>query len=198
MRASLSTRVLYYLSSISQKTPGDLLINIIAFFYNIFEISENNIAFNITMHKSVGFSLMFKDKRICYIKPSSNGLLVYIHPDWLLIKVAKKMFSNPLKNQWQESYKVDDPIEIERFLNYLRKLPTPKEKVSTSSRTIPSWIKSFVFDRDSGCCVACGSKKEIHFDHVLPFSKGGTSINPKNIQLLCQKCNLLKRDTFVY
>jgi hypothetical protein len=34
--------------------------------------------------------------------------------------------------------------------------------------------------------------KNLHFDHDLPFSKGGTSISAKNVRLLCMKHNLQK------
>ncbi len=60
------------------------------------------------------------------------------------------------------------------------------------TRLIPSDIKKEVWKRDKGICVLCGSKKNLHFDHDLPFSKGGTSLTTKNVQLLCQKCNLSK------
>ncbi|HEX9998679.1 MAG TPA: HNH endonuclease signature motif containing protein [Abditibacterium sp.] len=38
----------------------------------------------------------------------------------------------------------------------------------------------------------CGSAENLHFDHILPFSKGGTSLSAQNIQLLCQNCNVQK------
>ena len=60
------------------------------------------------------------------------------------------------------------------------------------TRLIPSEVKKEVWKRDKGECVKCGSKKNLHFDHDLPFSKGGTSLNEKNIKLLCAKCNLKK------
>lgn len=62
------------------------------------------------------------------------------------------------------------------------------------SRVIPSHIKLEVWRRDGGQCVRCGSEADLHFDHILPFSKGGTSSNVANIQLLCQACNLAKSD----
>lgn len=60
------------------------------------------------------------------------------------------------------------------------------------TRLIPSEVKKEVWKRDKGECVKCGSKKNLHFDHDLPFSKGGTSLTEKNIKLLCAKCNLKK------
>ncbi len=62
------------------------------------------------------------------------------------------------------------------------------------TRLISSEIKKEVWKRDSGKCVICGSVKNLHFDHDLPFSRGGTSLSSKNIRLLCAKCNLSKSD----
>jgi len=62
------------------------------------------------------------------------------------------------------------------------------------TRLIPSEVKKDVWRRDGGKCVICGSNKNLHFDHDLPFSRGGTSLTSKNIRLLCAKCNLSKSD----
>jgi hypothetical protein len=48
--------------------------------------------------------------------------------------------------------------------------------------------------RDRGQCVLCGSTKNLHFDHDIPFSKGGSSLTAANVRLLCAKCNLQKSD----
>jgi hypothetical protein len=60
------------------------------------------------------------------------------------------------------------------------------------TRLIPSDIKKEVWKRDKGRCVICGSIRNLHFDHDLPFSKGGTSLTANNIRLLCAKHNLAK------
>lgn len=59
---------------------------------------------------------------------------------------------------------------------------------------IPADVKREVWKRDHGRCVVCGSKENLHFDHIIPFSKGGSSLVSENIQLLCAKHNLEKRD----
>jgi hypothetical protein len=62
----------------------------------------------------------------------------------------------------------------------------------THTRVIPTEIKKEVWKRDKGQCVICSSKLNLHFDHDLPFSKGGTSLSAKNVRLLCMKHNLEK------
>jgi 5-methylcytosine-specific restriction endonuclease McrA len=61
-------------------------------------------------------------------------------------------------------------------------------------RLIPTQVKIEVWKRDKGKCVLCGNRENLHFDHIVPFSKGGTSLLAKNIQLLCATHNLLKHD----
>jgi hypothetical protein len=62
------------------------------------------------------------------------------------------------------------------------------------TRMIPTKVKQAVWARDGGKCRLCGSTENLHFDHILPFSKGGTSLLADNIQLLCAKHNLQKHD----
>ena len=52
-------------------------------------------------------------------------------------------------------------------------------------RLIPTSVKLEVWKRDGGKCQLCEAIDELHFDHVLPFSKGGTSLTAENVQLLC-------------
>lgn len=59
-------------------------------------------------------------------------------------------------------------------------------------RIIPSKVKLEVWKRDAGKCSECGATDELHFDHILPFSKGGTSLTSANVQLLCARHNIAK------
>jgi len=61
-------------------------------------------------------------------------------------------------------------------------------------RLIPSWVKLEVWKRDQGRCRKCGTGLGLHFDHIIPYSKGGSSKDPANIQILCGRHNLEKRD----
>lgn len=67
-----------------------------------------------------------------------------------------------------------------------------RNKEIRKSRVIPTHIKLEVWKRDGAKCIKCGGTDELHFDHILPYSKGGTSLTAENIQLLCARHNLEK------
>ncbi len=71
---------------------------------------------------------------------------------------------------------------------------TPIPRKSTHRRIIPTSVKQEVWKRDGGKCVKCGSSLNLHFDHIIPFSKGGASNTADNIQLLCGTHNIQKHD----
>jgi|SRR5215471_5494871 len=62
------------------------------------------------------------------------------------------------------------------------------------NRLIPTAVKVEVWRRDGGQCVQCGSKRNLHYDHDIPFSKGGSSLTAANVRLMCAKHNLEKSD----
>lgn len=56
---------------------------------------------------------------------------------------------------------------------------------------IPENVRLFVWRRDKGQCVRCGSRERLEFDHIIPVAAGGSSTE-RNIQLLCESCNRSK------
>jgi len=56
---------------------------------------------------------------------------------------------------------------------------------------IPDEVKVFVWNRDGGRCVRCGSNQRLEFDHVIPVALGGAN-TARNLQLLCETCNRSK------
>ncbi|GMU94635.1 HNH endonuclease [Ignavibacterium album] len=78
------------------------------------------------------------------------------------------------------------------YLKPVEFISKKKEVELPHSRLIPASVKVEVWARDKGKCVKCGSTENLHFDHDLPYSKGGTSLTAENVRILCMKCNLSK------
>ena len=116
-----------------------------------------------------------------------------------LVRVYEKIHSGiwtynglfKLVNAWQE---LSTDRQVFKF-----KLEMIGDNISTAievdiehSRVIPSSVKLEVWRRDKGSCAKCGTKENLHFDHIIPYSKGGSSLVAENIQILCAKHNLEK------
>lgn len=65
---------------------------------------------------------------------------------------------------------------------------------SFTRERIPDDVQIFVWNRDGGKCVKCGSQENLEYDHIIPVSKGGSN-TARNIQLLCETCNREKSNT---
>jgi hypothetical protein len=64
---------------------------------------------------------------------------------------------------------------------------------TSTGRNIPQQVKNLVWKRDGGKCRECGNIERLEFDHIIPFSKGGSNTY-RNIQLLCETCNRKKNN----
>ena len=95
---------------------------------------------------------------------------------------------------------IDAKIESDGIRNvckfFLRPSKTSRanKPILIQTRLIPTAIKVEVWKRDQGHCVICGRNDNLHFDHDVPYSKGGSSITAKNVRLLCARHNLSKSD----
>lgn len=65
------------------------------------------------------------------------------------------------------------------------------KQTAGTSRHIAQNVKNAVWSRCQGRCVQCASTQYLEFDHIIPFSKGGSN-SENNIQILCRACNLAK------
>jgi hypothetical protein len=97
-----------------------------------------------------------------------------------------------LTDSWPEK---DGPRSVFKFRLELAEdldFEAAPPEAPVHSRMIPSAVKLEVWQRDKGRCVICGAEDNLHFDHDLPYSKGGTSLTAMNIRLLCARHNLSK------
>ena len=102
-----------------------------------------------------------------------------------------------LVDAWQEESNKRQVFKFKLELtedNILINENIQNDSVLEHNRLIPPKVKLEVWKRDKGRCVKCGSTDNLHFDHIIPFSKGGSSLVADNIQLLCARHNILKRD----
>ncbi len=65
----------------------------------------------------------------------------------------------------------------------------------------PSWVIKLLSARERGKCARCtvafSELTEVHhIDHIVPLIEGGSN-DISNLQLLCSKCNLEKKDSLV-
>lgn len=71
---------------------------------------------------------------------------------------------------------------------------TPEKKRARAGVT--RRVRFQIFQRDGFRCVYCGATartSQLHIDHVVPVSKGGTD-QPSNLATACADCNLGKAD----
>lgn len=133
-----------------------------------------------------------------FIKAAEKFKLTNTNPE--LIKVYEKIMPGvwSLKGIFDlVDYKTvnDGKRNVFRFILKLsnKSIGEENKQIEIShTRIIPSEVKKEVWKRDKGQCVQCGETQNLHFDHELPFSKGGTSLSVKNVRLLCMKHNLQK------
>jgi hypothetical protein len=97
-----------------------------------------------------------------------------------------------LTDCWQHSDGIRSVFKFRLELADDLDIRATPENTLPQTRMIPSTVKLEVWKRDAGCCVICGATDNLHFDHDLPYSKGGSSLTAKNIRLLCARHNLSK------
>ena len=136
----------------------------------------------------------FFDAAIHYKSSGSEHELVRVYEKIHAgIWVYNGMFK--LVDAWQE---VINKRKVFKFRLELADSDDASERVALPdidySRIIPTLVKLEVWRRDKGKCVKCGSTSNLHFDHIIPYSMGGSSLVAENVQILCARHNLEKRD----
>jgi len=123
-----------------------------------------------------------KKKMTGKILPDQDGLIAAAKLNeikGLLITLRKKSGNTYTKRDIDISFIVKNPFD-----NVMeRRQRTP----------ISESVRNSVWRRDQGKCMICGGQNNLEFDHIIPFSKGGSN-TARNLQLLCEACNRRKHN----
>lgn len=134
-----------------------------------------------------------------FIKAVEDYKLSNINPE--IVKVYEKIVDGvwSLKGFFElKDYKVihDGKRNVFRYILKLTDKYVTHGEIKAQdlphTRLIPSEVKKEVWKRDKGMCVICGATTNLHYDHDLPYSKGGTSLTAQNVRLMCMTHNLAK------
>ena len=93
---------------------------------------------------------------------------------------------------FEAAMEVRDLLESAGWKASIRDAPPATRAEQTSLRpSIPRDVRVFVWNRDGGSCVECGSRERLEYDHIIPLSRGGAN-TARNIELRCEVCNRRK------
>lgn len=101
---------------------------------------------------------------------------------------ADKKYSEANKDKrklWKHDWDIAHPEKTKSYSLKRRTLENENDAYSVSER--------FLINLYLSACVECGSFKDIHADHIIPLSRGGT-YSEGNLQPLCAFCNLSKKN----
>lgn len=92
--------------------------------------------------------------------------------------------------KWQSNWKKENAVKV-AIDNQNR-----RAKKRKNGGELSKGLFDKLFHIQKGKCACCKidlKQEKPHMDHIIPIAKGGMNVD-RNIQLLCYKCNLSKKD----
>ena len=142
------------------------------------------------------------EKPICLIRDDSSntqwaykGFVVTAEEKEKDIGIPRPEYR--LLSQEEKAQQVMEAVTTqEKRVQKFSKLSLLENRMSKAAKRQPisDEVRMFVWQRDKGRCVQCGSNEKLVFDHIIPAAKGGSNTQP-NLQLLCELCNRTKSDS---
>jgi 5-methylcytosine-specific restriction endonuclease McrA len=99
-----------------------------------------------------------------------------------------------------EANSIEQSSEKDKSLEEKEEIFQPSFK-HKSKREISERLRFRILMRDGFTCRSCGKGPykelgvELHVDHIIPWSKGGETVED-NLETKCKKCNLGKGNAF--
>lgn len=119
--------------------------------------------------------------------------------DWGILynKYHANTYNSDTLNKEIKTLLLDDDVTNKKgVIPYVLSGKTPADQRHLSLRTFSEAQKIRAYEKQNGRCAICGQPFDMHEmqgDHILPWSKGGRTVD-ENLQLLCSACNGNKSD----
>ena len=184
-------RVLWYLHERTSDKYPEWRSALISLLYGIYEARRENAGFFFWIRAVDGISIYSESLHVADLQIAKKHALINAPKKSPLLAEGDLLFGKDTrhKGSGNRQWKIKEQSRVDAFLDFLDKLPKVIPEERQNGRTIPQSVKEEVLERDNGMCVVCGSTTNLHFDHIIPFSKNGNNTT-KNIRLLCAKHNL--------
>lgn len=114
-------------------------------------------------------AFVLTDETMAYVEKLKDLLGKDLDMDQLVQFMAKKAIESVEKSKFKQT--------------------KPRQSLSPAKvgRIIPAAVKRDIYARDKKCSN-CGSYRNLNYDHILPYSMGGSN-KKENLRLLCSPCN---------
>jgi 5-methylcytosine-specific restriction endonuclease McrA len=154
--------------------------------------------FEPTQEKNISLQALFDNLKIVWISKGKQP--VFRDMNTPPSQYSASVYTDRLggwRNALEEFVKSvnNEQEELEKYEVQVKKHILTKRTKRDPSLT----LRFFVLKRDNFRCVACGCSPATHpevtleVDHIIPWSKGGETIE-ENLQTLCNNCNRGKSD----
>jgi len=205
-RRETAHRILFYLVKRTSPKFPDWRDTTIEFLWSLYEVRDQNPAISIVVHKDDGIIVYHEAAPVAYFHFRQRHILVHAARGFLLWSRKNRPFSEPHDGSWPLMWRCEKQEELRKFVKIVRGLPVsaPALGIDHDTRYIPQEVREFVLERDEGRCRAvirgqrCKATTNLHFDHLLPYARGGDSVLAENIQILCRIHNLQKGSSLKY
>lgn len=146
-------------------------------FYKTIKVKNGNYLIPFNLYKcDINHNILPESEPIFYYNKKRN------------IHISEEGFFKLIEN-FVKIHKDDYHFPLCVYLLYKKFLNT-KRKTNINNKLRIKIFKKYKFK-----CAICQSSTKLEIDHKKPVSKGGTD-SPKNLQVLCKKCNILKSDKY--
>lgn len=130
--------------------------------------------------------LFLTDRRLIFL--SSMRSITINYARIILLRESSYGLEVQAEGKPVHIYRIDEAHVAYLILQTVLDSANQARSGGQGSRRIPEDVKRAVWRRDGGKCVECGSKEKLEYDHIIPFSEGGSNTK-RNVQLLCETCN---------